>query len=149
MNANINRNRGFTLIELMIVIAIIAILISYAIPAYRDYTIRTKLTEGSSMAAAYKMAISEAFTDTGSLTGINSNTQGIPGPAAVGSCVNSITVLNGEITVDYDCGAGSDGNPDPRVDTAQLVWTPTVTTTNTLQWQCSATVQRPDQDPCN
>ena len=142
------RQKGFTLIELMIVIAIIAILMSYAIPAYRDYTIRTKLTEGTSMAASYKMAIGEAFTDSGDLTGLNNNTRGIAGPIAVGNCVNTITVLNGEITVAYDCGAGSEGSPDPRVDTAQLTWTPNITASNTLQWNCSAVVQTPDQNPC-
>lgn len=139
---------GFTLIELMIVIAIIAILMSYAIPAYRDYTIRTKLSEGTAMAAAYKMAIGEAFSDSGLLAGINNDTQGIPGTTSIGNCVNSITVVDGEITIGYDCAAGSEGSADPRVDSAQLVWTPNLTTTNTLQWSCSATVQSPDQDPC-
>jgi len=52
-------SKGFTLIELMIVIAIIAILLALAIPAYQDYTIRSKVTEGLSVAASAKLAAAE------------------------------------------------------------------------------------------
>jgi type IV pilus assembly protein PilA len=143
-----NKNRGFTLIELMIVIAIIAILMAYALPAYRDYSVRTKLSEGTAMAAAYKVAINEAFIENGSLSGLNNGVNGIPGSSATGSCVNNIAVANGVITVTYNCTAGSEGKPDPNVDSAQLVWTPGTTSGNTLTWNCSATTSNPDQDPC-
>src|SRR6202050_995453 len=53
--------KGFTLIELMIVVAIIGILAAIAIPAYQDYTVRSKVTEGLSLADAQKVAVSEAF----------------------------------------------------------------------------------------
>jgi len=52
-------SKGFTLIELMIVIAIVAILLALALPAYQDYTIRAKVTEGLSVAASPKLAVSE------------------------------------------------------------------------------------------
>lgn len=57
--------QGFTLIELMIVVAIIGILAAVALPAYQDYTIRAKVTEGLSLASAYKTAITETFTSRG------------------------------------------------------------------------------------
>ena len=57
--------KGFTLIELMIVVAIIGILAAVALPAYQDYTIRAKVTEGLSLASAYKTAIADTFAARG------------------------------------------------------------------------------------
>ena len=61
--------KGFTLIELMIVVAIIGILAAIAIPAYQDYTIRAKVTEGIGLADAAKTAVSEAY-QSGDLPGV-------------------------------------------------------------------------------
>ena len=59
--------QGFTLIELMIVVAIIGILAAIAIPAYQDYTVRSKVTEGLNLAAAAKLAVAETWQSNGTL----------------------------------------------------------------------------------
>ncbi|WP_370600746.1 pilin [Pseudomonas nitroreducens] len=60
--------KGFTLIELMIVVAIIGILAAIAIPAYQDYTIRARVSEGLTLASSAKTAIAETFQNNGAFT---------------------------------------------------------------------------------
>jgi prepilin-type N-terminal cleavage/methylation domain-containing protein len=69
-------SKGFTLIELMIVIAIIAILLALAIPAYQDYTIRTKVSEGLSVGAAAKLAVAETCQSNPALNTFTANDLG-------------------------------------------------------------------------
>ena len=66
MHADLNSYKGFTLIELMIVVAIIGILAAIALPAYQDYTVRTKVAEGLVLASSAKLAVAETFANKGS-----------------------------------------------------------------------------------
>ena len=101
-----NIQKGFTLIELMIVIAIIGILAAIAIPAYQNYTIRSQVTEGLSLADGWKTSISEYYAQNGSFP-TTSNLTGGAGAiavagASVGKYVGSVAVgAGGAITVVY------------------------------------------------
>ena len=66
--------KGFTLIELMIVVAIIGILAALAIPAYQDYTIKSRVGEGASLSGAFKTAIEVYWSENGTLAGLTDNT---------------------------------------------------------------------------
>jgi type IV pilus assembly protein PilA len=99
------KQQGFTLIELMIVVAIIGILAAIAIPAYQDYTIRARVTEGLNLASSAKVTVSENAMS--GVTAGNLN-QGWTAPAATLD-VTSVIVdgVNGVITITYTARAGA------------------------------------------
>jgi type IV pilus assembly protein PilA len=106
--------KGFTLIELMIVVAIIGILAAIAIPAYQDYTIRSQVTEGLNLAGAVKAEVAEFYAQNGAWPlnlGPGVNTLGhtateIPS----GKYVSALAVTNGLITITYSNAGGFQSN---------------------------------------
>jgi type IV pilus assembly protein PilA len=122
--------RGFTLIELMIVVAIIGILAAIAIPAYQDYTIRAQVTEGLNLAAAAKAAVAETFAQRGTWPVANVNA-GLSAAASItGKYVTSVTVATGGITIAY----GDQANA--AIGTKTLGLRPGRSVNNDVVWVC-------------
>jgi len=99
------KQQGFTLIELMIVVAIIGILAAIAIPAYQDYTIRAQVSEGLNLAGGAKTAVSEYTMDTGAFPGTNTEAGMSAGNTITGKYVTGVTNIDGLVTVTYGLSA--------------------------------------------
>jgi type IV pilus assembly protein PilA len=101
------RQKGFTLIELMIIVAIIAILAAIAIPAYNDFTTRSKVSEGMSLASTAQLAIVEYYVMTGHWPE-NNLAAGLAEPQVIsGEYVASVTVLENQVLVLFKPDAGT------------------------------------------
>ena len=142
---SLRAQRGFTLIELMIVIAIVGVLAMFAVPQYRSYLIRTKVVDGLNLAAPAKMAVSEAIQAKGALD-IDPARTGYTFTASPDiKNISDISIgANGIITIKYaDIGGEANGktiNLVPAVSSSAISWSCRAASTATPPAEHSGTL---------
>ena len=125
--------QGFTLIELMIVVAIIGILAAIAIPAYQDYVARSQVSEAVNLASGLKTTVSEIWSDEGVFTTANSGSLGLPNATDVqGKYTAQVNVASGVITATMNASGVAAGI---QGDTVSL--SPS-THAGSVEWVCKA-----------
>ncbi|MCU7929230.1 MAG: pilin [Candidatus Thiodiazotropha sp. (ex Codakia rugifera)] len=118
------KQSGFTLIELMIVVAIIGILAAIALPAYQDYTIRARVTEGLALASGIKATVGENIANNNAIDGNSCDGAN----TGVAGSVNNIDCASGVINVTMTAAGGS----------AALTLTPTIAAAgDPINWECA------------
>ncbi len=131
--------KGFTLIELMIVVAIIAILAAIAIPAYQDYVIRSQVAEGSSLAEGSKTAVAEFYSNKGYFPNSNVSAGVAASGSILGQYVTGVLIsgstATGHIDVTYGLPATGGSGANAKITGSMLRFSATPNSGST-QWSC-------------
>ena len=133
--------KGFTLIELMIVVAIIAILAAIAVPAYQNYLIRAQVSEGTSLSGAAQTGVAEFYSNTGRFPATNTSA-GVPSAGSItGKYVGTVTVgTAGEVDALFDQTAAN-----TAISGKTLAFSPS-TSAGSVSWNCAVgNTSIPDQ----
>ena len=133
--------KGFTLIELMIVVAIIGILAAIALPAYQDYTIRTKVSEGVVLSGAAKVAVAETAASLGGLANVTQANSGFVSNAT--QYVATIAVADGGVITITTQATGATADPVITLSPVQANLEAPIT------WTCGTTAGLDKHVPSN
>jgi type IV pilus assembly protein PilA len=125
--------QGFTLIELMIVVAIIGILAAIAIPAYQDYTIRAQVSEGLSLMDGAKTAVAEFYTNRGTFPAGNASAGLATAASITGSYVSQVEVTDGVINAKFSSSGSQKANA--KIDGDVLTLSP-LAQGGSVSWVC-------------
>jgi len=131
--------KGFTLIELMIVVAIVGILAAVAIPAYQDYTVRAQVSEGISLASAAKAAVVESYGSNGAWPADNTAAGLGTSTDIKGKYVSSVAVAANVVTVTF----GQNANSAITTDNT-LIFTAGLSKNGDVSWQCGSKTMAAD-----